>query len=277
MRIGYLGPEGTFSHEALVTGPVQEDWELVGFPTIYDTVMSVHAGEVERALVPLENSLEGSVNATLDALAFETEDVTIIGELVHSVRHCLIARAAMELEEIRTVYSHPQASGQCARFIRTRLPNASVIAAASTADAVRIVAASGMPAAALSTRLAADLYGCEILLAGVEDVPDNETRFGWLAPAGTSAGEHGPWKTSILFWGVGSEAPGWLVSCLSDFAFNGVNLTRIESRPRKQGLGKYMFLLDLEGRASDERVSRALDSLRGKTETVRVLGSYPAA
>jgi len=277
MRVGFLGPEGTFSHEALVTADGHESFELVPQPTNHDTVMAVHRGEVDRALVPVENSLEGAVNETLDALAFEAEDVTIIGELVHPVRFCLISRAPIGLEEIRTVYSHPQGLGQCAHFLRSRLPNASVMTAASTADAVRIVTASGMPAAALSTRAAAELYGGEVLLSGVEDVPDNETRFAWLAPAGTSAGEHGPWKTSLVFWGVGSEAPGWLVSCLSDFAFRGVNLTRIESRPRKLGLGKYMFFVDLEGRVGDEAVDAALESLRGRTEVVRLLGSYPAA
>ena len=277
MRVGFLGPEGTFSHEALVTADGHEDFELVPQPTNHDTVMAVHLGEVDRALVPVENSLEGAVNETLDALAFEADDVTIVGELVHPVRFCLIGRAPMGLEEIRTVYSHPQGLGQCAHFLRSRLPKASVMTAASTADAVRIVTASGMPAAALSTRAAAELYGGEVLLSGVEDVPDNETRFAWLAPSGTSAGEHGPWKTSLVFWGVGSEAPGWLVSCLSDFAFRGVNLTRIESRPRKLGLGKYMFFVDLEGRVGDDPVDGALDALRGKTEVVRVLGSYPAA
>jgi prephenate dehydratase len=277
VRVGFLGPEGTFSHEALLTVPGHEQFELAPQPTNHDTVMAVHTGEVERALVPIENSLEGAVNAVLDALAFEAEGVSIVGELVHSVRYCLIARAPIALEEIRTVYSHEQAIGQCAHFIRSRLPNASVMPAASTADAVRFVTASGMPAAALSTRAAAELYGGEIVLSGVEDVADNETRFAWLAPSGTSAGEHGPWKTSLVFWGVGSEAPGWLVSCLGDFAFRGVNLTRIESRPRKLGLGKYMFFVDLEGAVTEDRVAGALESLRAKTEVVRVLGSYPAA
>lgn len=277
MRVGFLGPEGTFSHEALVTAPGADGYELVPMPTNHDSVMAVHTRAVDRALVPIENSLEGAVNETLDALAFEADDVTIVGELVHPVRFCLIARAPIALEEIRTVYSHPQGLGQCAHFLRSRLPKASVMTAASTADAVRIVTASGMPAAALSTRAAAELYGGEVLLSGVEDVPDNETRFAWLAPTGTAPGEHGPWKTSLVFWGVGSEAPGWLVSCLSDFAFRGVNLTRIESRPRKLGLGKYMFFLDLEGRLGDTPVDEALGALRAKTEVVRVLGSYQAA
>lgn len=279
MRIGYLGPEGTFSHEALTSSAAAaaEGTELVTLPTIYDTVMAVHEATADRALVPLENSLEGSVNATLDALAFETEDVAIVGELVHPVRHCLIARTHLELEEIRTVYSHPQANGQCARFIRTRLAGASVASVSSTADAVRIVAGLEEPAAALATKLSAELYGCEVLRAGVEDVPDNETRFAWLARAGTAVDGHGPWKTSLVFWGVGAEAPGWLVGCLSEFAFRGVNLTKIESRPRKQGLGRYMFFVDLEGRDDDPPVAAALEALGGKTEAVRVIGSYPAA
>jgi prephenate dehydratase len=277
LRVGYLGPEGTFSHEALVVAGEAEPRELVSLPTIYDTVMAVHEQAVDRALVPLENSLEGSVNATLDALAFETEDVAIVGELVHPVRHCLIARTHLELEDVRTVYSHPQANGQCARFIRTRLRGADVISVSSTADAVRIVAELDEPAAALGTHLAAELYDCEVLRAGVEDVAENETRFAWLAREPEEAGGHGPWKTSLVFWGVGAEAPGWLVGCLSELAFRGVNMTRIESRPRKQGLGRYMFFVDVEGREDDPPVAEALEALRAKTERVRVLGSYPAA
>ena len=277
MRVGYLGPPGTFSEEALMAAPGAAALERVPLPTVYETVMAVHRGEVDRAIVPIENSLEGSVNATLDALAVETEDVAIVGEAVHPIRHCLIARRALALPEIEAVASHPQANGQCARFIRDRLPQARVVPASSTADAVRMVAESEEPWAALGNRLSAEIYGCEILRAGVEDVADNETRFVWLAPAGTAVDSHGPWKTSVVFWGVGSEAPGWLVRCLSEFAFRGVNLTKIESRPRKQGLGRYMFFVDLEGAEGDEPVAQAIAGLRAQTETVRVLGSYPAA
>src|SRR5215469_8160499 len=130
MRVGYLGPEGTYSHEALIDAAAERELELVPLPTIYDTVMAVHNGTVERALVPIENSLEGSVNATLDSLAMETEDVGILGEVVHPIRHCLIARTELELAEIEVVVSHPQASAQCARFIRTRLPGAQVLVGA---------------------------------------------------------------------------------------------------------------------------------------------------
>jgi len=283
LRVGYFGPEGTFTHEALGRAIAGRDLELAPFPTIYDTVMAVHERAVDRALVPIENSLEGSVNATLDALAIETEDVAIVGEVVHPIRHCLIARTALELSEIEAVVSHPQANAQCARFIRTRLPGARVLAGSSTAEAVRIVAEHDAAWAALGNRLAAERYGCQVLRAGVEDVPGNETRFVWLAPLGSPPGGPGasrpllgPWKTAIVFWGVGSEAPGWLVRCLSEFAFRGVNLTRIESRPRKQGLGRYMFFLDLEGRDTEPHVAEALGAMRAHVEMLRILGSFPA-
>jgi prephenate dehydratase len=284
MRAGYFGPEGTFTQEALIHATAGAELELVPLPTIYDAVMAVHTGTVERALVPIENSLEGSVNATLDALAMETEDVAIIGEVVHPIRHCLIARTALELSQIEAVVSHPQANAQCGRFIRSRLPQARVLAGSSTAEAVRIVAEHDGPWAALGNRLAAERYGCLVLRSGVEDVADNETRFVWLARVGVEAGglgaaepPIGPWKTAIVFWGVGAEAPGWLVGCLSELATREVNLTRIESRPRKQGLGRYMFFLDLEGRDTEPHVAQALDGLRARVEVLRVLGSYPVA
>jgi prephenate dehydratase len=246
--------------------------------------MAVHFGSAQRALVPIENSLEGSVNATLDALAMETEDVAILGEVVHPIRHCLIARTPLELSEIEAVVSHPQATAQCARFIRSRLPGATVMTGASTAEAVRTVAEHEGPWAALGNRLAAERYQCHVLRAGVEDVPDNETRFVWLGPVGAPPGIPGanepllgPFKTAVVFWGVGSEAPGWLVHCLSEFASREVNLTRIESRPRKQGLGRYMFFLDLEGRDIEPHVADALAGLRAHVEVLRVLGSFPAA
>jgi prephenate dehydratase len=297
VRAGYLGPEGTFTHEALIEAASGRDIEPISLPTIYDTVMAVHDGLVDCALVPIENSLEGSVSATLDALAMETEDVAIVGEVVHPIRQCLIARHELELPEVETVVSHPQANAQCARFIRTRLPHARVLSGSSTADAVRLVAEHDGQWAALGNRLAAELYGCVVLRAGVEDVPGNETRFVWLAQAGGAGGgeersgggerggggggeqggERGPFKTAIVFWGVGSEAPGWLVRCLAEFADRDVNLTRIESRPRKQGLGRYMFFADLEGRDTEPHVSEALAGLGGHVEVLRVLGSYPAA
>ena len=285
MRAGYLGPPGTFTHEAVKASGGADGLELVPMPTIYDTILGVHDGELDRALVPIENSLEGSVNVTLDALALEAGDVEITGEVVHPIRHCLLAREPLPLADVRSVVSHPQASAQCARFIRTHLPGATVVAAPSTADAVRQVAenaggGSGRGWAALGTRAAGELYGCVVLRDGVEDRPGNETRFIWIArrgaapPPDPAAGGH---KTSLVFWGVGADTPGWLVRCLSEFAFRGVNLTRIESRPLKEGLGRYMFFLDCEGATTSPVVAEAIAAVRGHAQEVRVLGSYPAA
>lgn len=287
-RIAYFGPEGTFTHEALIDGlggEVAEGTELIPFPTIYETVMAVQTGEVARAIVPIENSLEGSVDATLDTLAIEAQEVRIVGEVIHPIHHCLVARDGVELDAIEAVVSHPQATAQCAGFIRTRLPGVPVFAGSSTADAVRMVAGREEPWAALGTAVAAERYGCRVLETGVEDGPENETRFVWLARSEAAGSDYENaytetgatiWKTSIVFWGVGSDAPGWLVRCLSEFAERAVNLTRIESRPRKQGLGRYMFFLDLEGRDDEPRVASALDGLAQHVEVLRRLGSFPA-
>jgi prephenate dehydratase len=279
MRVGFLGPAGTYSQEAVFAGPGSENYQPVPLPTVHDAVMAVHEGHVARALVPIENSLEGSVNATLDALAFETDDVQITGELVHPIHHCLIAREPIALDRILAVASHPQASGQCATFLRTRLPRASVVLAASTADAVRIVAEreDGEPWAALGSRAAAELYGCAVLEAGVEDPPGSETRFVWIGREAPDPAAGGPWKTALMFWEPSDDRPGWLVRCLTEFADRGINLTRIESRPRRRGLGTYMFFVDLDGSASDAPVAEAIEALRSHADGVRVLGSFPSA
>ena len=284
MRLGYLGPAGTFSEEAVRAATAGNGAaELVPYASIYDAVMAVQDGAIDRALVPIENSLEGGVSATLDALALEARDVEIVGETVLAIRNCLIARDPLALGAIEVVVSHPQPLAQCARFLRTDVPNATVRAATSTADAVREVAAADAPWAALGPRSAAALYGCRVLREGVDDEPDNATRFVWLARAGTAAvapaarGVSVAWKTSVVFAGAGDQAPGWLVRCLSEFAFRGVNLTRIESRPRKARLGHYLFHVDMDGRADDPRVADAIVALGRHCEEVRLLGSYPAA
>ncbi len=274
MRVAFLGPAGTFTEEALrasAPGPVEE----VPYPTVYETVMAVETGEVDRAVVPIENSLEGSVNATLDALAGEASGVRIAAEVVRPVRHCLIARGALELEGVRRVLSHPQATAQCERFLHERLPAAERASVGSTAEAVRVVAESTEPWAALGSRLAAELYRCEVLAEGVEDRPENRTRFVWLAPA-SAAQPPAASKTSVVFWGFNDESPGALVDVLHEIADRGINLTKIESRPRRVGLGHYMFFADLEGGAHEEPVAQAVEALRGRVEALRLLGSYPA-
>jgi prephenate dehydratase len=275
VRVAFLGPEGTFTEEAL-RASVRERVEEVPYPSVYETVMAVQVGEVDRAVVPIENSLEGSVTATLDALAGEASDVRIAAEVVHPIRHCLISREELSLGAVRRVISHPQATAQCAQFLRANLPQAEHESAGSTADAVRAVAESGEPWAALGSRLAAELYRCRLLAEGVEDRPDNLTRFVWLARGGDFA-HVAPSKTSIVFWGFNDESPGALVGVLGEFARRNVNLTKIESRPRRVRLGHYMFFADLEGGRSDPPVAEALEALRARVETIRVLGSYPAA
>jgi prephenate dehydratase len=285
MRLGYLGPPGTFSEEALRAHgrgdpPGAGGHERVPYATIPDALQAVRDGEVDRALVPIENALEGAVNATLDGLAAEAPDVAIVGETVLGIRTCLIAAGPLELGDVRVVVSHPQPLGQCARFLRRELPGAEVRAATSTAEAVRTVTASREPLAALGPRGAAELYGGTILRDGVDDDADNATRFVWVARSGTppdGAARADAWKTSIAFAGAGDRAPGWLVRCLSEFAFRGVNLTKIESRPRRAQLGHYVFFVDAEGRADEAAVADAVASLHAHCEEVRVLGCYPAS
>jgi prephenate dehydratase len=285
MRIGYLGPEGTFTQAAALTAPASGELELVAQETIHDTVLAVRDGRVDRAIVPIENSLEGSVNVTLDALVLDADSVRMVGETVLGVEQCLIVQEALPLEEIEVVISHPQATAQCRAYIRSRMPEARVMTSSSTAEAVRLVSERIRHRwAAIGTRLAAELYDCIVLEAGIEDVSGNETRFVWLARDGDAAGIPGaaladdaPWKTAIVFWGEGTESPGWLVSCLSEFAFRGVNMNRIESRPLRAGLGSYMFFVDLDGRDSDPNVAEALAGLRDRANVLRTLGSFPTA
>jgi prephenate dehydratase len=275
MRIAFLGPAGTFAEEALKVALGGADAELVPAPTVYDAILAVESGDADRALVPFENSIEGAVTATLDTLALDASSVTIVGEHDHPIRHNLIARDELPLDEITVVLSHPQASAQCARFIRENLSQAEVRAAPSTADAVRQVTESSERWAALGARTAAELYGCTVLREGVEDSPDNVTRFVWIAPEGARLGGEGPWRTSLVFSELGADHPGALVEALLEFSSREVNLTRIESRPLRRGLGRYMFFIDLEGATGDAVVAEAIEALRSKAESVRILGSYP--
>ena len=274
MRVGFLGPSGTFAEEALRASAPAGVTE-VPYPTVWDTVMAVQARDVDQAVVPIENSLEGSVTTTLDALAGEASDVRIVAEVVRPITHCLVARPGLEIGDVERVLSHPQALAQCARFLRERLPYARAEVSGSTAEAVRTAVASPSDAA-IGTRLAASLYGGEVLAEGVADRGDNLTRFVWLA--GEGAEPHGPaTKTSVVFWGFNDESPGALVAVLREFADRGVNLTKIESRPRRVQLGHYMFFADLDGGQEDAPVREALEGLSRRVETLRVLGSYPAS
>jgi prephenate dehydratase len=281
MRAAYLGPSGTFSEEALRAAA--PELEPVPVATLRDVVLAVQRGSVERAIVPFENALEGGVDPVLDALALEAPDVALISEHVQPVVHNLVGPDGLALEEIETVLSHPQALAQCGRWLAERIPHAVTVPTASTADAVREVAGDALNRAtgraAIGPRLAAERYGARVLASEIEDEPGNATRFALLAPvsAAPAPPEGVPAKTALVYWGAGSGSPGWLVDCLTGFASRGVNLVRIESRPLRQGMGRYMFFLDLEGSLASPAVAEAVEELRGHAEVVRVLGSFPAA
>jgi prephenate dehydratase len=283
-RVGFLGPAGTFSEEALFASAVAEALEPAPQASIYDTVTALQRGDVAWAIVPIENSLEGSISVTLDLLAGEAADVEIVGEAVLRVRHSLIGAQMVELREIETVLTHPHVPGQCAQLLHGELAHARVIPASSTAEAVRSVAESAQRGqAALGTLLAAEIYGATVIREGVEDRADNETRFVWLGRVGGDqepplrASASSAWKTSLVFWGPGADSPGWLVRCLDEFARRDINLTKIESRPRREWLGSYMFFVDLAGRLREDHLDEAISGLAGLCEEVRVLGSYRAA
>jgi prephenate dehydratase len=246
--------------------------------------MQLREGGLEWAIVPIENSLDGSVTVTLDLLAEQGGELEIVAEALLAVRHSLIASEQLELSEIDTVLSHPLVPGQCERFLRSELAHARVLPAASTAEAVRtVVSGARRGQAALGTLLAAEIYGGTVIREAVQDSDENETRFVWLAradhgarpPLRRAAGTES--KTSIVFWGAGAERPGWLVRCLNEFARREINLTKIESRPRRRRIGTYMFFADLTGDASDQPVADAIAGVRALCEQVLVLGSYPAA
>ena len=274
MRVGHLGPAGTYSEEAALRRPGAEP---VAFPTLPDTIAAVAGGDVEVAAVPIENSLEGSVGISLDVLAVR-EDVTITGELTLPIRVHLIARGAVDPSTVTEVVSHPQPLAQCADYLRRRLPQARTVPASSTAEAVRQVMEAGPGRAALGPRRAAELYSATIVEEDVADDAANATRFVWVSRAGSEPPRVDvPMRTSLAFWGHGDNKPGWLVRCLSEFAFRGVNLTKIESRPMRGRLGHYLFHVDMEGRADASSVADAVCALHAHCDEVHVLGTYPAA
>ena len=275
MKVAYLGPAGTFSDDAVQAAAAGRDFERIPHGTVHGAISAVASGDADLALVPFENSIEGSVRPTLDALAFDVVGVTIAGEHDQPIRHSLVAREAIPLDRIERVLSHPQVLAQCARFLRSELGSAEIVAATSSAEAIRSVGLTSEPWAAIGAGSAADLYGCEVLRSGVEDEEGNVTRFIWIAPAGTEIDGSSEWRTTLVFSELGEDHPGALVDALTEFSRRGVNLTRIESRPLRQGLGRYMFFTDIEGRDGEPGIAEAIDGLRSKAESVRILGSYP--
>jgi prephenate dehydratase len=275
-RLAYLGPPGTFTEEALLAAPEGAGAEPVPMQTVPDVIAAVEAGEVDGGMVPIENSIEGSVNVTLDTLAFDTGDVQIQREIVLPVRHALLARAGVQIEDVVVVVSHPHATAQCRKFLSTALPKAEVRAANSTAEAAMLVAERGPiePWAAIGTPLAAELYGLDVLAPDIEDRRENSTRFVLVGrdpvpPTGAD-------KTSLVCF-IEKDRPGALLAILHEFSDRGINLTKLESRPTKERLGEYCFFIDIEGHADEGDVKHALAGLRTKILDLKVMGSYPRA
>ena len=273
--MGYFGPRGTFTEQALYTQPDLVTGEVVALPSIPDVLAAAASGQVDLGFAPIENAIEGSVNITIDTLAFES-DLLIQREVIIPVSLCLLVQPGVQLDQLTTIASFPHAIAQCRRFVAERLP-AGVVAepANSTADAARALAESGDEhTAAIGPARAAEVYGLEILADDIEDHPENSTRFVAVAAQGIPAAT-GHDKTSVVVF-QRADAPGSLLAILQEFAARAINLVKLESRPTKRGLGDYCFLIDLEGHLDDQLVADCLRDLKSKHD-VKFLGSYPAA
>ncbi len=273
-RFGYLGPAGTFTEAALRTLAFAVDAELTPYATVAAALEAVRGGEVDGAMVPLESSVEGSVATTLDELA-TGELLQVVGEVLLPVAFALLVREGVALEDVLTVATHPHAEAQCRRFLAETLPEVEVVLTASTADAARAVA-RGRYDAAISAPIAVEHYPLTVLAEDVQDRDGAVTRFVLVARPGEAPAPTGADRTS-LFAFIRQDHPGALLEVLTEFAVRGVNLTRIESRPEGDQLGRYFFSIDCEGHVEDARVGEALAALHRRCADVRVLGSYPRA
>ena len=272
-RCAYLGPAGTFTEAALRALDAGSHVVAVPCQTIQATLDAVRTGAAQRAVVPIENSVEGAVNATLDELA-TGKDLIIRAEVLLPIAFALLARPGTRLADIKVVSGHPQAQAQCRQWLAAQLPYAEWRPASSNAEAAR-QAAEGQIGAALAGEFAAGVYGLAVLASDIHDRAGAVTRFVAVSLPGPPPPPTGADRTSVVAF-LSDDHPGALMEILSQFAARWVNLTRIESRPRRQGLGRYMFFVDLEGRDTEARVAEALASLRSHVESLRVLGSFPA-
>jgi prephenate dehydratase len=272
--IAFLGPEGTFSEEALLAHMPAGEYHPFPYPSIREVLKAVQAGEAPLGIVPIENSLEGSVVVTLDSLAFGFDELRIVREVTWQVHQQLIARRPVDFERVTKIVSIPHAYGQCREFIREHLDGVEHEATDSTAEAVRRVSRVERPWVAIGTRLAAEMYECVVVAPDVDDAEDNRTRFVFVSRDEAPQDTADTFKTSIVC-GISQDQPGSLLMILSEFAYRYVNLTKVESRPSKQGLGDYIFFIDMAGRSSDPPIAQALSCLGCKLSWLKVLGSYP--
>ncbi len=275
-RVGFLGPLGTFTEQALKTQPDLAAGVHVLFRTMPDVLDAVESGEVDLGFVAIENSIEGTVNLTQDELAF-SHDLLIQREVVLDIEHCLMAKAGTAMADVKVVLSIPVASAQCHAYLRANVGQAELRASNSTAEAARMVAEElGPGAAAVAPRASAELYGLEILAADIAEHPGNQTRFVVVAREGVPA-PTGHDRTALVIYQRADE-PGSLISILQEFAARRINLSNLLSRPTKDGgLGDYCFVIYADGHVADELVADAMRSLHTKQGRVKFLGSYPAA
>jgi prephenate dehydratase len=276
IRVGFLGPLGTFTEQALLTQTDLAEGELVPLPSMSDVLQRVDEGVLDVGFVAIENSIEGTVNLTQDGLIFN-HDLLIQREVVLDVEQCLLGAPGMELAEVKVVVSIPVATAQCLHFLTEHVPGAELRAANSTAEAARFVGQAGESGlAAIAPRIAAQLYGLDVVAADIADHDGNQTRFVVVARDGVPA-PTGHDKTTVVIYQRADE-PGSLISILQEFAARRINLSKLESRPTKAGgLGDYCFVIDADGHIADELMADALRALHAKQGGVKFLGSYPAA
>ncbi|MCU1502221.1 MAG: pheA [Ilumatobacteraceae bacterium] len=274
IRLGFLGPLGTFTEQAVRTQPDLAEADHVLYRTMPDVLDAVDAGEVDFGFIAIENSIEGTVNLSQDELAF-SHDLLIHREVVLDIEHCLLAPPGTALADVKIVMSIPVATAQCHAFLRATVPAADLAAANSTAEAARL-ASESKGTAAVAPRASADIYGLEILAEDIADHPGNQTRFVLVAREGVPA-PTGHDTTALVVYQRANE-PGSLISILQEFAARRINLSNLLSRPTKAGgLGDYCFILYADGHIADEVVADVLRALRAKQGAVKFLGSYPAA
>ena len=270
-KIGYLGPVGTFTHDAALMCAKESKCQLIEHSSIQELIYAVAEDKVCQGVAPIENAMEGTVNLTIDILVHEVE-LNIVKELVIHIHHCLVARSGVTMEEVTKVLSHPQALAQCRKFLDNHLKGIKREVAESTAAAAVLVRDSQLPWGAIVNHRAADIYGLNILEEGIQDHDGNSTRFVVISPE--KARWTGRDKTTLAF--TVDHRPGSLFRALKIFADMNINLTKIESRPMRTLLGQYLFLVDLEGHRDDAIVKKALNLLHQQCSFFKNLGSYPS-
>lgn len=272
----FLAPVGTYSDEAARVFAKKmgcANPEFVECPSFNEIYEAVERGKCEYGVLPIENSLEGAVTGTLDIFAFRG-GISIVGSTVIDIHHCLLLNPEASLDDVTTISSHPQALAQCRRYLNEHFPSKDRVTAASSATAAKM-AAKNKNIAAIASTFAGELFGCKFAEVGIEDHFGNQTQFVLIARQGHPDAIKGDkYKTSLALF-LGADRPGSLLMILSEFAYADINLTRIQSRPTKQGLGSYMFFVDIDGNQNDPKVKTALDCLRLKLQEVKVLGTYP--